>query len=107
MSEETLDKFLREQLFPSGAIQDQLKATESFDDFVNLMVRLGNEGNYSFTAEDVKALVQIEINKQKANMDTRSQALLDQEMATNWKDGEFVETGILNLRGEDVLPLYP
>lgn len=107
MSEATLNNFLREQVFLPGVTQDQLKATESFEDFVNLMVRLGNEQGYSFTPEEVKTLVMSEINKQKADMDPRSQALLDQEMATNWKDGEFVETGIQNLRGDDILPLYP
>ncbi|MBE9100253.1 hypothetical protein [Vacuolonema iberomarrocanum] len=107
MSKEALDKFLKEQFLPAGETQDRLKATESFEAFVDLMVRLGHEENYSFTAEEVRALVLDEINQQKATMDARSQALLDQEMATNWKEGEFVETGILNLRGDDVLPAYP
>ena len=107
MSEAALDSFLKEQVFLPGATQDQLKATESFEAFVDLMVRLGNERDYSFTPEEVKTLVMNGINKQKATMDARSQALLDQEMATNWKDGEFVDTGIQNLRGEDILPLYP
>jgi len=107
MSEAALDNFLKEQVFLPGATQDQLKATESYENFVDLMVRLGNEQGYSFTPEEVKTLVMNQINQQKADMDARSQALLDQEMATNWKDGEFAETGIQKLRGDDILPLYP
>lgn len=107
MSKEALDQFVKEYFLPAGAAQDQLKATESFDEFVDLMVRLGSEQDYSFTAEDVRTLVLDEINKQKATLDARSQGLLDQEMAMNWKDGEFVETSIQILRGDDVLPLFP
>ena len=55
------------------------------DDFANVMVNLGAE-NYNFTAEEVKALVQDEIDKQKKRLDNESKELLDQEMATNWKD---------------------
>lgn len=107
MSKEALDNFLKEQVFLPGATQDQLKATESFEDFVDLMVRLGTEKGYSFTPDEVKALIMNEINQQKATMDPRSQALLDQEMATNWKEGEFVDTSIQKLRGDDILPLFP
>lgn len=106
MSQESLDQFVKEKFLPLGATQDQLKKTESYDGFVELMVRLGNEQGYSFTPEEVRALVLNEINKQKETQDDESNQLLDNQMATNWEGGRFVETGILNLRGDDVLPLY-
>ena len=105
MSKESLDKFVNERFLCDEITQNRLKATDSLDDFANVMVNLGAE-NYSFTAEEVKALVQSEIDKQKERLDDESKELLDQAMATNWKDGQFVETGIQNLRGDKILPIY-
>ena len=107
MSQKTLDQFVDEIFIHDTVVQDQLKATDSLDNFADLMVSLGNELGYSFTPDDVRALVNREIDKQKETLDDEGKGLLDHAMATNWKGGLFVKTGILNLKGEDVLPLYP
>jgi uncharacterized membrane-anchored protein YjiN (DUF445 family) len=62
---ESLEQFVKEEFLSPGPTQDRLKATDSFDDFVNLMVSLGNEKKYSFTTEEVKAFFQNEIDKIK------------------------------------------
>ncbi|MBW4593457.1 MAG: hypothetical protein KME46_11180 [Brasilonema angustatum HA4187-MV1] len=64
MSKQSLEKFLNEEFLHQGATQEKLKATDSFDNFVNLMVSLGNI-NYSFTEEEVKAFLLDKINENK------------------------------------------
>lgn len=61
MSKESLEQFVKEEFLSPGPTQDKLKATNSLDNFVDLMVSLGKEKNYSFTTEEVKAFLQDEI----------------------------------------------
>jgi hypothetical protein len=65
MSKESLEQFVKEEFLHSRSTQDKLKATNSLDNFVDLMVSLGKEKNYSFTTEEVKAFLQDEIDKIK------------------------------------------
>lgn len=130
MSEESLKQFINEKCLREQLIQDQLKATTDFDDFVNLMVELGNP-EYNFTAEEVKAFVQKEIDKQKEKIQNRTnetkaelqkeleennkliEAQADQEknaiddaVANRWRDGRIVDTAIAELRDDDIRPCY-
>lgn len=142
MSKESLEQFVKEEFLSSGATQDKLKATNSLDNFVDLMVSLGKEKNYNFTTEEVKAFLQEEIiekskkKKQeetdltKAEIEAKNISLeekielkekvqkkadeekkqIDEDWANDvvahW-DRQTVESGIVYLRNDPVLPLYP
>ena len=82
MSKESLEQLVKEEFPKPGPTQDSLKTTDSFDDFVNLMVSLGNP-KYSFTAEEVKAFVQDEMDRLKK---TLIQDKADQDKATIEKE---------------------
>ncbi|MEL7357903.1 MAG: Nif11-like leader peptide family natural product precursor [Cyanobacteria bacterium J06560_6] len=108
MSVDSLNKFVADKFLCDETIQNQLKATNSLDEFTHLMVSLGNELDYSFTLEEVEALVVKEINKQKKQSNKRTQEKIDDAMATDWEDGRFVEIGIQSLKNSDeILPFYP
>jgi hypothetical protein len=64
MSQESLEQFVKEEFLRPGSTQDRLKATDTLDNFIELMVSLGKE-KYSFTAEDVKAFLQNRIDENK------------------------------------------
>ena len=129
MSKESLDQFVKEEFLRPGTTQDKLKATESFDDFVNMMVSLGNP-KYSFTAEEVKEFVQNEISRvnkaiqdeadqnkakvEKQDLDAATKADLiapiqaaaddykklgDDAVTTSWKKNRVVENAIVYLKG--------
>lgn len=135
MPQESLELFVKQQFLQPGATQDQLKATKSFDEFVTLMVSLGSEQGYQFTAEEVKTLVQHEIDTMKqqiqegaekdmAEMKTelpdidpeqlqsiqeeadKLKADIDRAVLDSWQKNRVVEMSIANFKKDHVLPLY-
>ena len=107
MSSDSLKQFIDEKFLNDETIQNQLKATDSLDEFANLMVSLGGDLNYSFTDEEVRALVIEKVEKDKEGLDEESQHDIDKAMATIWKKGKFVEVGIEKLLDSPVRPCYP
>lgn len=82
MSRDDLERFKSNVYISNQEVQNLLKETDDIESFVLLMVKLGAERNYNFTTDEVKALIQDEVNRQKL----KSQAEADER--------------ILNIRGE-------
>ncbi|MBN4003832.1 hypothetical protein [Nostoc sp. LPT] len=71
MSQESLEQFVNEEFLRQGSTQDRLKATNSLDNFIELMVSLGNV-NYSFTADEVKTFLQKKIDDNKKKIQDKT-----------------------------------
>nr|WP_322661280.1 hypothetical protein [Dendronalium sp. ChiSLP03b]MDZ8206570.1 hypothetical protein [Dendronalium sp. ChiSLP03b] len=71
MSQESLEQFVNEEVLRQGSTQDRLKATNSLDNFIEMMVSLGNV-NYSFTADEVKTFLQKKINDNKKKIQDKA-----------------------------------
>ena len=59
MSQETLTQF-RQLVFSDTLLQEQLREITDRQEFIEQVVRLGNERGYEFTADDVENALQAE-----------------------------------------------
>ncbi len=57
MSRESIQQFIQ-AIMQNPALQEQLEAAPDQQSMVNLAVRLGEENGYSFTADEVTALLE-------------------------------------------------
>lgn len=57
MSRESLEQFQR-TFMQNTILQEQVKATVDKESFVSLLINLGEEAGYSFTAEEVEYFIQ-------------------------------------------------
>uniref|UniRef100_B8HM26 Nif11 domain-containing protein n=1 Tax=Cyanothece sp. (strain PCC 7425 / ATCC 29141) TaxID=395961 RepID=B8HM26_CYAP4 len=53
---QSLEQF-RQQVLQDPTLAEQFKAVQSPEEFANLAVRLGQEGGYNFTVEEVMAAI--------------------------------------------------
>ena len=58
MPHQSLEEF-RQQVLQDLSLQERLRNTTDREDFTNLMVELGQENGYNFTAEDVVDALQV------------------------------------------------
>lgn len=89
MSIESLEQFLNTKIMNDRSQQMRLKGESSFDDYVGLIVRIGESRGFDFTPEDVKVYIVDNIKQRK--LSPAQQELLRQADLTN----DAVDTGIL------------
>jgi hypothetical protein len=141
MSKGSLEQFIKQEICPQPpkrddlAVQEKLKATDSLESFANLMVSLGNELNYSFTAQEVqdfireeqerrKTAIQEKFDRDKAQMENlhspakeqmqasaqaeadKQKLEIDDAVQNHWQKSRIVEIVIANRNGDPIRPLY-